>query len=118
MKAFAEGAKQMMFEPPSSPTPPLSLSKYLGSYSHSAYGTIVLDRLVADSVLQGSFPGRVPLDPLVLEHVDGHVFLAKADLAAIIPVRVKATFKVSDDVPTRLGMEFEAGLVIWFDART
>ncbi len=109
----------MMFEPSSSPKPPsLSLDKYLGSYSHPSYGTIVLHRLdgAADSVVaQGSFPGRVPLDPLVLEHVDGDVFLAKADLAALIPVRVKATFEVSDDVPKRLGMEFETGLVIWFD---
>lgn len=122
MKYFVENSKDIMFplESTSSSTKPPSvpLAELLGSYTHPAYGTITFKDCEGDTKLVGSFPGRIPLEPLRLEHVDGYVFLAKADLVKLIPVRAKARFILDEQTtqPTRLGIDFAEGLTTWFDA--
>lgn len=66
----------------------------------------------------GAFPGRISLDPLVLEHVQGEFFLAKAEIAKTVRVRARARFEIGvDGMPSRLGVEFDEGekdLITWF----
>ncbi|CAN8099828.1 unnamed protein product [Discula destructiva] len=123
MKYFAENSKDIMFPAESIPVPikppPVPLAELLGSYKHPAYGTITLKEYKGDHELVGSFPGRIPLEPLGLAHVDGDVFLAKADLVKLIPVRAKARFVLLDEQAgqqRRLGVDFADGLTTWFDA--
>ena len=115
MKSFANGAKERLFEPCSDPTQPTAaIESYLGSYTHPSYGTITLTEHIGSNSLRGSFPGRTTLDPFDFEHIDGDVFLAKADIISLIPVRAKATFSVDNRNASKLGVEFSAGLVTWF----
>lgn len=123
MKYFAEHAKDIMFPPESVQQPVLppsvSMTQLLGSYCHPAYGTIIMKEYDEQVALHGAFPGRLPLDPLVLEHINGDCFLARADLVGFIPVRAKAAFKA--DVAgnsLRLGVEFSEGLTTWFERNT
>lgn len=119
MRGYFGGAKDRLF--PSIPSPPiapsLSLDAYAGSYTHPSYGTISLD--VVESELCGKFPGRVALDPLTLEHVNGEYFLAKAEIVQLISVRARCRFHINvAGQATKLGVEFDEGdpdLVIWFN---
>lgn len=120
MKYFATNAKDIMFPPESVNSPPhppsLPLTEYLGSYTHPAYGTIAL-RECEDKALCGALPGRISLDPLRLEHIDGDIFLARADLVKLIPIRAKARFEVREDSAGRhlkLGVDLAEGLTTWF----
>lgn len=119
MNYFAENAKDIMFPPESVQqpvTPPsVPISQLLGSYTQPSYGTIILKECHGQAELHGSFPGRLPLDPLILEHIDGDCFLARANLVEMIPVRAEAAFKShSAGGPLKLGIDFAEGLTTWF----
>ncbi|KUI70042.1 Protein flp [Cytospora mali] len=119
MKYFAENSKAIMFPPetlhePAVP-PSVSITRLLGSYTHPSYGTIVLEECDGQATIHGVYPGRLPLDPLILQHIDGDVFLARADLVHMIPVRARATFKTdAAGDQLNLGVDFEQGLTTWF----
>ncbi|KAH8896571.1 serine beta-lactamase-like superfamily protein [Thozetella sp. PMI_491] len=120
MKAHTAGEKDRLY--PSVPTPKiphsLPLDDYVGSYKHPVYGTITF-REQKDSELIGSLPGRVNLDPFILEHITGEHFLAKVDLIrGIMTLNTRARFEIdASGKPAKLGVEFEDGkpdIVIWF----
>lgn len=120
MEYFAQHAKDIMFPPESiqQPVAPPSvpITQLLGSYTHPSYGTIKLKQCDGQATLQGSFPGRLPLDPLTLEHIEGDSFLARADLVQLIPVRAKATFiQDATGCQLKLGIDFSEGLTTWFE---
>lgn len=110
MKGYFAGAKDRLF--PSIPTAPISpslpIDAYAGSYNHPSYGTITIN--LVDKELRGVFPGKVPLDPLILEHVNGEFFLAKAEIISLISVRARSRFEINAaGTPFRLGVEFDEG---------
>lgn len=122
MKYFATNSKVILFPPESihSPPrpPPLPLGELLGSYTHPAYGTIVLTDVDEEgrALCGRSLPGypRTSLAPLRVEHVDGDVFMVRADLIKLIPIRGKALFEHVDGGKVRLGVDFASDLTIWF----
>lgn len=123
MKDYFAGAKDRLF--PLIPTPPISLSlpldTYAGVYTHPSYGTITLR--LEKGELCGVFPGKVALDPLVLEHINGEFFLAKAEIVSIISVRARSRFEINaeDTTPHRFGIEFDErnpGIITWFVKET
>lgn len=96
-------------------TPSVPVAQLLGHYLHPSYGSILLKETEGQTAIHGSFPGRLPLDPLYLEHIDGDTFLLKADLVELIPVRAKATFKIdSKDSQPKLGVHFADDITTWF----
>lgn len=119
MRYFAENAKEILFPsaslpqqrvPPSTPLPQL-----LGTYKDPSYGAITLKNCVGHDAISGVFPGRLPLDPFILEHISGDNFLATADLVKLIPIRAQATFK--KDTATgqlKLGINFAEEITTWF----
>ncbi|EFX03953.1 serine beta-lactamase-like superfamily protein [Grosmannia clavigera kw1407] len=117
MKAFSKGAKGIMFPGrPETPKPSSApISTYCATYSHPSYGSIIVDNTEDKAVLKGAFPGRLPLDPLFLEHIDGDNFLLKADIIELIPVRAKAKLEIDETgVPDKLGVEFGDSITTWF----
>jgi hypothetical protein len=118
MKSHAKGARDRLFSSARTPPipPSLPISEYAGSYTHPAYGTIKVSHV--EDCLRGCFPGRIPLDPLHLEHVSGEFFLARAEIISLISVRARARFEIdSTGFPVKLGVEFDEGakdLITWF----